>query len=275
MPMIDEIGEIASAVNRVQQQISHVPKGQKAHQYMYVGEVALVNAIRQLVIDEGLILSPFIEIGHEPTVTVTHSAKGAEGIDVIWKQSFILVHAPSGQVWPEPITVMAEGSDYGDKAVWKGLTAAHKYAWLRLLNIATGDDPEADRSGDTVNRSRGKAQQAKRTQAQQTKPVEEAFGSQEGADLTATQWCEVVGKEYVLEKGDFQRWKLYKYAFDAAEKVFGDRAENLKPEEKFACVDDFKAERQIVKGDTLRAKDVQPFIDYATGGWYQLQQIQD
>jgi hypothetical protein len=261
MPMIDEIGEIAAAVNRVQQQISHVPKGQKAPQYSFVGEVDLVNAIHKLVVDEGLIMSPFIEPGHEAIVTQIQAKSGTHGIDVIWKQSFILVHAPSGQVWPEPITVMAEGQDYGDKAVWKGLTGAHKYAWLRLLNIATGEDPEADRSTDEPS-----------TRSKPSKG-EQALGSQ-GDSNELAMWVEGVGPEHVLSKDDFRRWKLYSYAFKAAEHVFGGKAEDMSTEDKFACVDDFKTERQIVKGDTLRAKDVIPFIAYATGGWYKLEQTQ-
>jgi hypothetical protein len=36
------------------------------------------------------------------------------------------------------------GMDVGDKAVMKAQTAAIKYAWLMSLQIATGDDPEAD-----------------------------------------------------------------------------------------------------------------------------------
>jgi hypothetical protein len=261
MTMIDNVSEIAKAVNRVQEQISHIPKDQKTNQYKYVGEVAVVNKIHDLVVAEGLIMSPYIEEGHQPVVTQIQSKSGTNGIDVIWKQSFILVHAESGQVWPEPITVMAEGQDYGDKAVWKGLTAAHKYAWLRLLNIATGEDPEADRRTDEPQ-TRGRP--ARKTQAEQ------ALGPQDMSELE--QWVREVGSEYVLNSDDFKRWKLYAYAFSAAEKAFGDRAENLKQEEKFACVDDFKVENQIVKGDTLRAKDVGPFIRYATGGWYQLKE---
>ena len=40
------------------------------------------------------------------------------------------------------------GMDTGDKAVMKAQTAAVKYAWLMSLQIATGDDPEADENTD-------------------------------------------------------------------------------------------------------------------------------
>lgn len=40
---------------------------------------------------------------------------------------------------------LGAGMDYGgDKAMNKAQTVSHKYAWMKLLNIPTGDDPEAD-----------------------------------------------------------------------------------------------------------------------------------
>lgn len=269
MPIIDEISEIAKAVNRVQQKISHIAKDSDAPQYKFASEVHVVEAIREFVVEEGLIMSPFIEPGHTATITPIESKAGAHGIDVIWKQSFILIHAESGQIWPEPITVMAEGADYGDKAVWKGLTGAHKYAWLRLLNIATADDPEADRTMDAPQQRRGKKKAAAKKQTK----ADQALGSQDVSDLNA--WVKKVGPEYVLQKDDYKTWDLWIYAFGAAEKVFGKEEVDSNRDSKFACVDDFKAEHQIVQGDTLRAKDIGPFIEYATKGWYRLQQLQD
>jgi len=52
---------------------------------------------------------------------------------------------------PEYLVTTAYGSgmDKGDKAVMKAQTAALKYAWMMLLNISTGDDPEADSTTDS------------------------------------------------------------------------------------------------------------------------------
>ena len=38
----------------------------------------------------------------------------------------------------------------GDKGIYKAITGANKYALLKLLQLATGDDPE-DEIGDYVN----------------------------------------------------------------------------------------------------------------------------
>ena len=45
-------------------------------------------------------------------------------------------------------TGLGTGQDPGDKAIAKAQTMAHKYAWMHTLNIATGDDPEADEAVD-------------------------------------------------------------------------------------------------------------------------------
>lgn len=46
------------------------------------------------------------------------------------------------------LTGIGSGQDSGDKAVMKAQTAALKYAYMLSLNIATGDDPEADGKTD-------------------------------------------------------------------------------------------------------------------------------
>lgn len=46
-------------------------------------------------------------------------------------------------------TAFGSGQDNGDKAVMKAQTAALKYAWMMLLNISTGDDPDDDAKVDS------------------------------------------------------------------------------------------------------------------------------
>lgn len=247
------IAKIAQAINRVQQQISHVGKDSKAPQYKYVSEVALVEAIHDLVVTEGLILSPWIEPGHDATVTPIESKSGAKGIDVIWKQSFLLVHAPSGQVWPEPLTVMAEGADYGDKAVWKGLTAAHKYVWLRLLNIATTDDPEADRSLDGGYANRGRKAEPQNESKAQTKDEDNPHA--------LYQWIAHVGEDHELTRDDNQRWKVWVTAFHAVEDKYG--KENMTEQNKWDCYKAFGKEHGLHPNNKFKAKHIIPFREFA------------
>lgn len=60
---------------------------------------------------------------------------------IIVKCLLTLTDAETGE--ERVIAALGSGSDSGDKAVMKAMTAATKYAWLTALTIATGDDPEA------------------------------------------------------------------------------------------------------------------------------------
>lgn len=53
----------------------------------------------------------------------------------------------------ETLTIegLGSGADVADKAVAKALTSSLKYAYMMTLNIATGDDPEADVETDRRN----------------------------------------------------------------------------------------------------------------------------
>ena len=65
------------------------------------------------------------------------------------KTTVTLIDVDSG----ESLTCVALGSgaDVSDKSVMKAQTASLKYAYMMTLNIATGDDPEADVETDRRN----------------------------------------------------------------------------------------------------------------------------
>lgn len=76
----------------------------------------------------------------------TVNSKGKEENLATVKTTLQLVDPESGE------TIEAcgwgSGQDIGDKAVMKAQTASLKYAWMLLLQISTGDDPEADAGVD-------------------------------------------------------------------------------------------------------------------------------
>lgn len=53
-----------------------------------------------------------------------------------------LIHGPTGQMLCAE--AYGDGQDSGDKAVYKAITGARKYAVASLLGLATTDDPEKD-----------------------------------------------------------------------------------------------------------------------------------
>lgn len=134
---VNDVAVIAKALNEVMKAVGYIRKdkqmsGQGA--YKYASEEALLTAIRPAMIEAGLILVPDVE--HDIRTT-PHGDKGAS---VVWLAvNFRLAHV-SGAMWPFPIRVPGCGYDSLDKGIAKALTGANKYALLKLLQLATGDD---------------------------------------------------------------------------------------------------------------------------------------
>src|SRR5574340_328981 len=66
--------------------------------------------------------------------------------------------------------VIGEGQDRGDKATYKAMTGATKYALLKLFLIPTGDDPEKDEDEQPTPRARS-ADAAAKVRAAAAKPA--------------------------------------------------------------------------------------------------------
>jgi len=139
-PQFVSIQIIADALHEVMARISYVQKDatNSFHGYKYVSEAKLLEALRPVLVDVGLIFIPTFEDGK-----TDHSTGNT---DIV--MSYTLMHK-SGAVWPEKIRVAGCGNDknktgIGDKGVYKAMTGANKYFFFKLFQIATGDDPEVD-----------------------------------------------------------------------------------------------------------------------------------
>lgn len=118
--------------------LAHVPKrGHNSfHNYDYATEADIADAVRESMAREGVMLIPSVEkcdfrdaptkSGMERGVTLTVKYRLTDGTDSI------------------EFNIIGEGQDRGDKATYKAMTGATKYALLKLFLISTGDDPEAD-----------------------------------------------------------------------------------------------------------------------------------
>jgi hypothetical protein len=151
---------LAEAMCRVMEHVSYVQKDKQMSgggSYRYVSVEAVIDALRPEMIRQQLVLLP---AGIEP-LNVEHF-EGKNGgrqnrTQVIY--TFKLVHAASGQ--SEPVVVIGEAIDVGDKSSNKAMTAARKYALLMAFNIETGLDPD-----DTPSHTQ------ERAAAPQPKPAE-------------------------------------------------------------------------------------------------------
>lgn len=146
-----ELGETAPLVPRTQKPkltrlmelVGSVPKDKTNdfHHYRYQSAEAILERVRAGMIELGLYSEPHFEI------------VGTEGDLVTVKVKLVVFDSdPVGGATTHGgiggVMAFGSGSDKGDKAVMKAQTAAIKYAWKMLLNISTGDDPEADTATD-------------------------------------------------------------------------------------------------------------------------------
>jgi len=122
----------------VMAQVERVPKNgwNDFHKYHYATEADLSDAVRSSLARFGVMLIPTVDKlewrevqgknGTEKIATLTVRFTATDGKDKL------------------EFTVIGEGQDRGDKATYKAMTGATKYALLKLFLIPTGDDPEKD-----------------------------------------------------------------------------------------------------------------------------------
>jgi ERF superfamily len=110
------------------------------HNYSYVTAADLSGAVGDILAELGILVIPRLEsISHESVRN--YRSDGEHLTHVVMSYSFVDVDTA------EDITVKVagEGVDAGDKAPYKAMTGALKYALLQSFLLATGDDPEDER----------------------------------------------------------------------------------------------------------------------------------
>jgi hypothetical protein len=116
--------------------------------YNYVTAADIAGAVGDILAELGVVVVPRLEsISHEPSRT--NRAEGEHVARVVMTYTFMDVDTA------EEITVKVagEGLDAGDKAPYKAMTGALKYALLQSFLLATGDDPEDERTNPTNHSS--------------------------------------------------------------------------------------------------------------------------
>jgi hypothetical protein len=109
--------------------------------YNYVTAADIAGAVGDVLAELGVVVVPRLEsITHEPSrlgkSEVEHIAR------VVMAYTFMDVDTAEEVT----VKVAGEGLDAGDKAPYKAMTGALKYALLQSFLLATGDDPEEERT---------------------------------------------------------------------------------------------------------------------------------
>lgn len=106
--------------------------------YAYVTDSDVVDAVREALAKQGLFVA--MHVRHDRVKIYREEGRLCAEVYVD-----AIIHCPeTGEQFPGGAPGYAE--DKGDKAAYKAITGAKKYALLLLLGLSTGDDPENDRS---------------------------------------------------------------------------------------------------------------------------------
>lgn len=148
----------------VMKAVKHIPKTgyNQQQKYRYAQEADVVEKVRTELADLGIFLKQSVKEHSFRTYT---TAKGTEMTIATLVIEFTFIDSETGET--ESFTVVGEGQDSGDKAVYKALTGATKYALMKTFLIPTGDDPERDEEEPRGEKTQKLTQ--KKTQRKQAK----------------------------------------------------------------------------------------------------------
>lgn len=145
--------DIYEALLSVYREVGYVQKTGKndAQKYRYAGEADLIAALRPSMIKNDIIFWPSgVERTQEIQIASSQHGeaftKNVFNTKVIATLQFTFRHVPSNT--EIKVQVIGEGVDNGDKASYKAMTGALKYALRQTFLIETGDEPEADTKTD-------------------------------------------------------------------------------------------------------------------------------
>lgn len=146
---------LREALHAVMLEVGYVHKSQTAPKaaggFRYASDADVIKAVRPALLQHGVIGPIPVEVVHADVKTYEGS-KQKHRVTVRMRYKFVHVH--SGEELQ--IETVGQGADSTDKAPYKALTGAFKYAIRETLMLETGDDPEA---GDAEDRSNAPDQQ--------------------------------------------------------------------------------------------------------------------
>src|SRR5229473_5686024 len=108
------------------------------HNYSYVTAADLAGSVGDILAELGVVVIPQLQ-----SISTEPPRSSSERIARI-VMNYRFVDARSGEELT--VRVAGEGADAGDKAPYKAMTGALKYALLQSFLLATGDDPEDERA---------------------------------------------------------------------------------------------------------------------------------
>lgn len=141
MKTSDSITNLASALAKMQAELGIISKSgeNKFDKYTYATLEDYIKGTRDTLSKYGFFLIASVESLTQLSDRTTRNGGLEHAVQI--SLTIRLIHQ-SGE-WVETRCI-GEGQDRADKAVYKAITGARKYAIASVLGLATSDDPEAD-----------------------------------------------------------------------------------------------------------------------------------
>lgn len=141
--------KLVKKLAQVMKQVKNIEKRgyNKFHKYHYATESDVAEKIRDILADQHVMMIPNMS-SHSIREHVNNSGKTEYIATVIIDFTFY-----DGETGEEiTFSGIGEGQDSGDKAVYKAMTGAQKYALMKAFLIPTNDDPERDSGSDVKSK---------------------------------------------------------------------------------------------------------------------------
>lgn len=165
----------------------------KQQGYRFVSEADFAEKMSEACIEAKIAIIP----SYSEAIVSFKEVPGQQGTRLLHmatvKGTYKIIDAETG--WAEEFDMWGAAQDYGDKAIYKAITGAQKYAIFKVSLCSTGDDPEQDQAPppkETPKETAPKSSVPRGTSAPQDtqKPAQTAKGnSQEkpsGAPTTSS-----------------------------------------------------------------------------------------
>lgn len=214
--------------------VHRIPKnGTNAfHKYQYVMESDMVDAVRPLLVEHGVMIVPSV-LSSEKVERIDKA--GAPKKDITRVEMNFSIYNADDASDALVMKIIGEGQDDGDKGFYKAYTGAQKYMLMKLFMISTGDDPELDTNGSTPDPSAAKEKKEAQKPAPKAEQKKESNPTPENNILDFETYekgiidCKTLAelKKYWLQHSDNMK-KLDQSAFEALEITKNQRKTEVK-----------------------------------------------
>lgn len=141
------------------------------HHYKYYQELDLVNALKDLLVKEGVFITTSVPSQvHEGQLTLVGTV-----------HKFVNVDEPEDFL---EVQMVGQGSDSGDKGGYKAITGAMKYLLMKNFLIPSGDDPENDKGTKDYSKPNKKGPKLLKPVAKKQETVEDDEEDEEEEETT-------------------------------------------------------------------------------------------